>query len=190
MTAPRLRQQWLRRRLRLTLRRPSWPARSGCWQSAPFLVGGSRMRNALSAVAEARLRRRRHGLPSATRCWARAAAAPQETPSCCARRSRDAWPRSSRRSAPRTTKGRRSSTSCGPIASSCRRRCRRAMHHSSRAITGLAFEVPGRADPIELKPDHIHDAGVIDPKTRALPVQIEVENRTRPAARSDRPGPP
>jgi hypothetical protein len=28
-----------------------------------------------------------------------------------------------------------------------------------------------------LKPDHVHDAGVIDPKTRALPVQIEVENR-------------
>jgi membrane fusion protein, heavy metal efflux system len=47
-----------------------------------------------------------------------------------------------------------------------------------RAITGLAFEVAGRADPIELKPDHVHDAGVIDPKTRALPVQIEVENRS------------
>ena len=32
-------------------------------------------------------------------------------------------------------------------------------------------------NPIELKPDHVHDAGVIDPRTRALPVQIEVENR-------------
>jgi RND family efflux transporter MFP subunit len=44
-------------------------------------------------------------------------------------------------------------------------------------VSGLAFEVPGRADPIELEPDHVHDAGVIDPKTHALPVQIEVENR-------------
>jgi multidrug efflux pump subunit AcrA (membrane-fusion protein) len=37
--------------------------------------------------------------------------------------------------------------------------------------------VPGRADPIDLEPDHVHDAGIIDPKTRALPVQIEVPNR-------------
>jgi RND family efflux transporter MFP subunit len=47
-----------------------------------------------------------------------------------------------------------------------------------QTITALALEVPGRADAIPLKPDHVHDAGVIDPKTRALPVQIEVENRT------------
>jgi cobalt-zinc-cadmium efflux system membrane fusion protein len=48
---------------------------------------------------------------------------------------------------------------------------------SARATTAIAFEVPGRGAPIDLKPDHIHDAGVIDPKTRALPLQIEVENR-------------
>ena len=47
----------------------------------------------------------------------------------------------------------------------------------SHAISGLAFEIAGRADPIELKPDHVHDAGVIDRTTRALPVQIEVDNR-------------
>src|SRR6185503_4080313 len=47
----------------------------------------------------------------------------------------------------------------------------------ARNLSGLALEVPGRPDPIELKPDHVHDAGVIDPRTRALPVQIEVENR-------------
>jgi RND family efflux transporter MFP subunit len=47
----------------------------------------------------------------------------------------------------------------------------------SERISALAFEVPGRPEPIELKPDHVHDAGVIDSKTRALPVQIEVENR-------------
>jgi cobalt-zinc-cadmium efflux system membrane fusion protein len=46
-----------------------------------------------------------------------------------------------------------------------------------RRLTGLAFEVPGRDEPIALNPDHVHDSGVIDPKTRALPVQIEVENR-------------
>src|SRR5262245_30068530 len=47
----------------------------------------------------------------------------------------------------------------------------------ARTLTAVAFEVPGRAEPIPLKPDHVHDAGVIDPKTRALPLQIEVENR-------------
>ena len=45
-------------------------------------------------------------------------------------------------------------------------------------ISALAIEIPGRADPIALTLDHVHDAGVIDPKTRALPVQIEVDNRT------------
>ena len=49
---------------------------------------------------------------------------------------------------------------------------------AARTLTGVALEVPGRKDPIELKPDHVHDAGVIDPKTRALPLQIEVENRS------------
>ena len=49
---------------------------------------------------------------------------------------------------------------------------------AARSLTGVALEVPGRKDLIELKPDHVHDAGVIDPKTRALPLQIEVENRS------------
>ena len=47
----------------------------------------------------------------------------------------------------------------------------------ARAVTAVALEVPGLAEPIELKPDHVHDAGVIDPRTRALPLQMEVENR-------------
>jgi RND family efflux transporter MFP subunit len=46
-----------------------------------------------------------------------------------------------------------------------------------RALSGLALEVPGRPDPLPLEWDHIHDAGVIDPQTRALPIQIEVNNR-------------
>jgi RND family efflux transporter MFP subunit len=48
---------------------------------------------------------------------------------------------------------------------------------TARTLTAIAFEIPGQADAIALKPDHVHDAGVIDPKTRALPLQIEVENR-------------
>jgi len=44
-------------------------------------------------------------------------------------------------------------------------------------IAAVQLEVAGRSDPILLKHDHVHDAGVIDPKTRALPVQIEVDNR-------------
>jgi RND family efflux transporter MFP subunit len=47
---------------------------------------------------------------------------------------------------------------------------------SARTVTALAFEVPGVPEPIDLKPGHVHDAGVIDEKTRALPLQIEVKN--------------
>jgi membrane fusion protein, heavy metal efflux system len=46
----------------------------------------------------------------------------------------------------------------------------------SRDIAGIAFEIPGLPDPVQLTPHHIHDAGVIDSTTRALPVQIEVDN--------------
>jgi membrane fusion protein, heavy metal efflux system len=48
---------------------------------------------------------------------------------------------------------------------------------AARHVTALALEIPGVAEPIPLKPGHVHDAGVIDAKTRALPLQIEVENR-------------
>jgi hypothetical protein len=48
---------------------------------------------------------------------------------------------------------------------------------NARTLTAIAFEIPGRPDAIALKPGHVHDAGVIDPRTRALPLQIEVENR-------------
>ena len=44
-------------------------------------------------------------------------------------------------------------------------------------VSALAFEMPGRAEPVNLVLDHVHDAGVVDPKTHALPVQIEVDNR-------------
>jgi RND family efflux transporter MFP subunit len=47
---------------------------------------------------------------------------------------------------------------------------------STRGVASLAFEIPGRPDPIVLQPRRTYDAGIIDPKTRALPVQFEVEN--------------
>src|SRR4029450_6777971 len=41
----------------------------------------------------------------------------------------------------------------------------------ARTVTALAFEVPGVPEPIDLKPGHVHDAGVIAERTRALPRQ-------------------
>ncbi|HJZ73188.1 MAG TPA: efflux RND transporter permease subunit [Vicinamibacterales bacterium] len=46
----------------------------------------------------------------------------------------------------------------------------------TRDLTDVAFEMPGRADPVPLRAEHPHDAGVIDPKTGALPVQFEIQN--------------
>jgi RND family efflux transporter MFP subunit len=45
------------------------------------------------------------------------------------------------------------------------------------AIDEIALEIPGRADLLVVKTDHMHYAGIIDPKTRALPVQFDVDNR-------------
>ena len=48
----------------------------------------------------------------------------------------------------------------------------------ARATDGRGVRGPGaRRSDCSSKPDHIHDAGVIDPRTRALPLQIEVDNR-------------
>jgi len=47
---------------------------------------------------------------------------------------------------------------------------------SARDLTDVAFEIPGRSDPMPLKAGHKHDPGVIDPKTGALPVQYEIHN--------------
>jgi membrane fusion protein, heavy metal efflux system len=44
-------------------------------------------------------------------------------------------------------------------------------------VDEIAVEIPGRPDPLPVKHDHMHYAGVIDPKTRALPVQFDVDNR-------------
>jgi RND family efflux transporter MFP subunit len=44
-------------------------------------------------------------------------------------------------------------------------------------VQEIALEIPGRADPLVVDADHRRDAGVIDAKTRALPVQFDVDNR-------------
>jgi RND family efflux transporter MFP subunit len=44
-------------------------------------------------------------------------------------------------------------------------------------VTGITLEIPGRADPIVVAVDHMHYAGIIDPVTRALPVQFHADNR-------------
>jgi RND family efflux transporter MFP subunit len=48
--------------------------------------------------------------------------------------------------------------------------------HGIRGLTGVALEIPGRAEPIRLRFRHVHDPGVLDAKTHALPVQMEVQN--------------
>ena len=48
---------------------------------------------------------------------------------------------------------------------------------SARDVDAIALELPGRSEPLVVKPHHMHDAGVLDPETRALTVQFEVENR-------------
>ena len=45
------------------------------------------------------------------------------------------------------------------------------------AIDQIALEIPGRPAPLLVDADLMHFAGIIDPKTRALPVQFEVDNR-------------
>jgi len=47
----------------------------------------------------------------------------------------------------------------------------------SGEVTEIALEIPGRADLLVVEADDMHDAGVIDRVTRALPVQFDVDNR-------------
>jgi len=46
----------------------------------------------------------------------------------------------------------------------------------TRDVDTIALELPGRPEPLVVQPHHMHDAGVLDPETRALTVQFEVEN--------------
>ena len=47
---------------------------------------------------------------------------------------------------------------------------------TARGVTDVALEIPGRPDVLPLRFEHRHDAGVIDERTGALPVQFEVLN--------------
>jgi hypothetical protein len=46
----------------------------------------------------------------------------------------------------------------------------------ARQATGLALEIPGLPRPLALAPRHVHDSGVIDAATRALSLQMEIDN--------------
>ncbi len=46
----------------------------------------------------------------------------------------------------------------------------------AREVAGLDLEIPGITTPFTLEPHHVHDSGVIDPATRALGLQMEIEN--------------
>jgi RND family efflux transporter MFP subunit len=46
-----------------------------------------------------------------------------------------------------------------------------------RRVEDIALEIPGRSEPMPIDVDHMRDAGIIDPTTRALPVQFDVDNR-------------
>jgi RND family efflux transporter MFP subunit len=47
---------------------------------------------------------------------------------------------------------------------------------AARQTADLALELPGTSTPIALDPHHVYDSGVIDDKTRALGLQMEVAN--------------
>jgi RND family efflux transporter MFP subunit len=48
----------------------------------------------------------------------------------------------------------------------------------SGEVRDIALEIAGRPDPLVVQADHMHDAGVLDPITHALPVQFDVDNRS------------
>jgi cobalt-zinc-cadmium efflux system membrane fusion protein len=46
----------------------------------------------------------------------------------------------------------------------------------ARRAAAVALEIPGLPKPLELEARHVHHPGVIDPTTRALPLQMEIPN--------------
>jgi membrane fusion protein, heavy metal efflux system len=45
-----------------------------------------------------------------------------------------------------------------------------------RGFTAVALEFPGRSEPLALRFHHVHDPGVLDDATKALSVQMEIQN--------------
>ena len=46
----------------------------------------------------------------------------------------------------------------------------------ARQAVGLSLEIPGLPTPLSLEAHHVHDPGVLDQNTRALPLQMEIDN--------------
>jgi RND family efflux transporter MFP subunit len=47
---------------------------------------------------------------------------------------------------------------------------------AARQVLDVALEIPGLPNPLALRASHVHDAGVLDPATRALPLRMEIAN--------------
>lgn len=45
-----------------------------------------------------------------------------------------------------------------------------------RTLAAVSLEIPGRREPLALRFRRVHDPGVLDPTTKALPVRMEVQN--------------
>jgi membrane fusion protein, heavy metal efflux system len=46
----------------------------------------------------------------------------------------------------------------------------------ARGVEALTLEIPGMPAPLDPKPRHVRDSGVLDPATRALALQMEIDN--------------
>jgi RND family efflux transporter MFP subunit len=46
----------------------------------------------------------------------------------------------------------------------------------ARRAEGVALEIPGIPTPLRLEPHHVHDSGVLDAASRALSLQMEIDN--------------
>jgi RND family efflux transporter MFP subunit len=47
---------------------------------------------------------------------------------------------------------------------------------AARNAAGLVLELPGVPMPVAVEPRHVHDAGIVDPITRALSLQMDIPN--------------
>ena len=156
-------------------------APNGCSPNAPFPLAGSRTRAAPPSCAR-RGSRRRGPARAARRNAAHGRRGRRRAMrSRFARRSPAGWPKSWPRWARRTTRAPRSSGSCGRIAWSWRSRCRRPTWPSRARPRSSRSRFLVSPQPLELEPHHVHDSGVIDATTRALPL-ADGDRQSRRAA--------
>ena len=167
---------WRKHRRQSMARRRTWPARSGCWSERA--VPGRRVEDARRAVAVADAR--------VTAARARLAQREEVLASGGGTASGNAFilraPIAGRVAEVFAALG-ASCTEGTPLFRIVRssrvelqaraRRSRSARTHPD----GDRVRNSGTGRCHRAEADHVHDAGVIDPRTRALPLQIEVENR-------------